>query len=244
MVIALTHFGSDEFLPLLKLWVDRYLLSGTALDVVVLADMKVKVPDIFEHHNPGDRKRFTVARFDPIPDIIRPDQPFDMKGSLILCGLQLLQNERVLLVDSDAFFVKNPAQALAYMDGAFFMGEDPMTRYIRGINGEIKERNAGVLFFGTTSYADRSAIQTKYLENFKALLPANDDALLEQVVWTKTWHDLRDCGISKELPRSLNWSYIWGRSDDRTIILHEHGPQKWAKVPGANLKSQAYNLFK
>ena len=41
MMIALTHFGSDEFLPLLKLWFDRYLKSGCHLNVVVLSDKKV-----------------------------------------------------------------------------------------------------------------------------------------------------------------------------------------------------------
>lgn len=239
MIIALTHFGSDEFLPLLQVWYKLYLQSGCSLDVVVLADRKVKVPEDFKPYDSGKRTRFSVARFDPIAEVIRPNRAFDMKGSLVLSGLELLAHERVFLVDSDAFFVRNPAQVLAYLDGAFCMGEDPMTRYIRGLDQEIRERNAGVMFFGTTNAEHRRIIREKFIANFNALKSANDGPLLEQIAWTKTWHDLQG-SLAKELPRPLNWSYIWGRNDPKALVLHEHGPQKWSRIPGVNPHSKTF----
>jgi hypothetical protein len=237
MKICITHFGSDEFYSLLKLWLEQYLRSGCSLDVVILADRKVTLPAEFKPYDSSQMNRFSVARFDPIPDVVRPRRPFDIKGSLILSGIELISDDRIFLVDSDAFFIRNPSQDLAYLSGAFCMGEDPMTRFIRGVNPEIKERNAGVLFFGTTNPEHRKTIREKFIENFKSLLPANDGPLLEQITWTKTWHDLRGT-LSGELPRSLNWSYMWGRSDPKTIVLHEHGPQKWARISGVNPQSK------
>ena len=109
MMIALTHFGSDEFLPLLKLWFDRYLKSGCHLNVVVLSDKKVKVPAAFEPYDPTrTNQRFAVARFDPIAEVVRPGRAFDMKGSLVLSGIEMFADHKVFLVDSDAFFLRDP----------------------------------------------------------------------------------------------------------------------------------------
>ena len=132
-------------------------------------------------------------------------------------GIEMFADQKVFLVDSDAFFLRDPSQTLAYLDGAYCMGEDPMVRHIRGIDREIAERNAGVLFFGTTDPMHRRAIRDKFIENFRVLRPANDGPLLEQIAWTKTWHDLKQPGLSKELPRELNWSYMWGREDPKTL---------------------------
>ena len=90
----------------------------------------------------------------------------------------------------------------------------------------------------------RALIKRKYIENFQKLLPANDGPLLEQIVWTVTWYELKDMGLAGELSRPLNWSYLWGREDPKTYVLHEHGPQKWRNIYGVNPNSPAYNLFK
>lgn len=241
MIVALTHFGSDEFLPLLKFWFTQYVKSGCLLDVVIFADHKVTLPAEFVPFTPTKRERFTFVRADPIPEVVRPGRAFDIKGSLVLTALETVPNERIYLVDSDAFFVKDPIQALCKMDGAFHMGDDPMVRFIKGIDTQIKEKNAGVLFFGTTNPEHRKRIRQRFTENFKDLQKANDNALLEQIAWTKTWHDLKASGLSKELPRPLNWSYIWGRNDPGAYVLHEHGPQKWARIPGTDPKSKTYH---
>jgi hypothetical protein len=233
--LGLVHYGTAAFLPLLIEWVKVYKASGCELPVVVFADKKVPIPEEFEKYT-GEAQRFSYIRFDTTlnPGIMRPGKAFDAKGNIITQAIQQVLGP-LLLVDTDAFFVKDPTPLIETLPARarIAMGEDPMTRWIQGVQdgrNAIPERNAGVLFFGESNQYDRHQLATRYTFLFRHLRELNNNPMLEQCTWTML---TLECGNLK-LPKALNWSYLWGRSDEETYILHEHGPQKWNHLEGAS----------
>ena len=233
--IGLIHYGSAAFVPLLVEWLDRYRRSGCWLPVVVFADLTVPIPSEFKPFVEDSGEWFQYIRFDPTeyPRVLRPGKAFDAKGSIIIQAIQRVLGP-LLIVDTDAFFVRDPKKLIDDLpDVRVLMGEDPITRYIGGVydgDAAIRERNAGVLYFCEDDAYGRASIAAQYIHTFLELREANNNPMLEQCTWTM----LARNHSTSMLPKALNWSYLWGRDDPETCILHEHGPQKWNRLEGAS----------
>jgi len=236
--IALVHYGSDAFVPLLQEWLRVFRLSGCKLPVVVFADEYVSIPLDFKEYT-GRKQMFSYIRLDDVlyPGIIRPGKAFDSKGCIILQGIQKVLG-RLLIVDTDAFFVKDPTHLIEALPNKvkIMMGEDPNIRTIQGLQiaEQVRERNAGVLYFGEGDEYSRRQIAAAYAYTFRSLREYNNNPMLEQCTWTM----LARTANEPMLPRELNWSYLWGRTNERAHILHEHGPQKWRKIPNASCNKE------
>lgn len=236
ITIGLVHYGDEAYYPLLKEWLRRYEASGCKLQVVVLSDLTARLPKGFHLWTPGNTDRFCYLRFDPteLAGILRPGKAFDTKGSIIVQASQTIRTP-LLVLDTDAFFVQDPTEMLDKAPVAILgMGQDPIDRPIDGISDSVLEKNAGVLYFGTDLPEDRAWIKFAYIKWFKHLKNVNaNSALLEQITWTAVWYELGKMNKNCAIPKALNWSYLWGYSNAQTRILHEHGPGKWARIPGA-----------
>ena len=233
--IGLVHYGSPAFLPLLNEWVRIYKDSKCRLPVVILADLTVPIPSEFIKRVRGKPQQFSYVRFDPMDNIriMRPGKAFDAKGAIIIQAIQHILDP-LLIVDTDAFFVKDPTALIQKLpDERLMMGDDPNTRYIQGVldgNNAVAERNAGVLYFCGDDDYGRTSLAAQYVHTFVTLRELNNNAMLEQCTWTM----LSRKYSQTKLPRPLNWSYIWDRYATEAFIVHEHGPQKWEKINGAS----------
>jgi len=234
MILGITHFGDKAFLPLLNEWLEVYANSGCKYNVVILADLTVPLPDNCVPYNTQDTARLSYLRFDPLLDIkiVRKKMAFDIKGALICQALKVLP--RCIILDSDAFFVKDPSKLIeALPKVAMGIGEDPNTRYIAGLQEYIRERNAGVLYFGTNDSLDRDKVIALYKTSFISAKECNNNTMLEQIAWTLTSHILFNSKQCVELPKELNWSHQWGKNTNSTYILHMHGPSKYLTLKNA-----------
>jgi hypothetical protein len=230
MNICVTYFGDGAtYLPLLEKWLACYKASRCTIPVVILTDLHAPVPLEARSYWASSYNPLSYLRLDPmaIRSIIRPGMGFDFKGSLICQSLPIVG--RTLIVDIDAFFLRDPTDFIMSlpMRAVIGMGEDPATRQINGIEENLIEKNAGVLYFGDISSSTRSSIASLYSCLFNSLKESNPGVLLEQVVWTVLHHRMPGaCPI----PRQLNWSKNWKDVADDACIFHEHGPRKWKTV--------------
>ena len=241
MIIGISYFGDKAFLPLVEKWLLVYKQSGCKYRVVITTDLTAIVPKESVPYDPNGADPLSHLRIDTslYPDIIRKNRAFDMQGALATQAIQILP--RCLIVDADAFFIKDPTPLIEQLPHVLFgMGEEPNIRIIAGINEYLRECNAGVLYFGTESRDDRIKLAKMYRTNFKALLDKNDNLNLEQITWTYTKHQLAKEGLSCHIPPELNWSHVWKNPQRRRhlsnlgqpCILHEHGPHKWKFIAG------------
>lgn len=220
--LALIHFGSDDYRPLLDLWLERFESSGCRLPLVLVTDTQVTVPEKFSIEKGNWIRRDTLSSDRGLQ---RTGRVFDTKGVLVLHALREIDGP-VLTIDADAFLRKDPSELLeklALSERTMAMGVDPETRPIEGFDS-LNEMNAGVVFFGAKR--DTKWITALYCQAFRQFRPQNDDALLEQKCWTIVWKTVG----GSVLPRSLNWSRRWGESKE-VAIFHEHGPGKWDTEP-------------
>lgn len=236
MVIGVSYFGNKAFLPLVNTWLDVYKRSGCKYRVVIITDLDAIVPPDSVPYDVNGTKALSHLRIDVslYPEIIRKKKAFDMQGALSTQAIQILP--RCLIVDADAFFVKDPTPLIESLPRAVFgMTEDPVTRGIKGCTGTITEYNAGVLYYGTDSREDRLELARLYRDTFNELRPANDNIMLEQITWSVVLHKLKARGF--QLPRALNWSRMWGKNNADYSVFHEHGPDKWNFIQGLELNS-------
>jgi len=235
MIIGITHFGDPAFLPLLNAWIEQYKKSGCKYRVVIICDLDVPVPPDAVPYEKDGTAPLSYLRFytNAIPSIVRKGKNFDIKGTLLCQSIQVLG--RCIILDADAFFVKDPTRIIEGLPKvAFGIGDDPNVRQISGLNEYVRECNAGVLYFGTDNSQDRKDIASLYEIQYGFCKERNNNTMLEQIAWTMVGHILMKQNRAIQLPRQLNWSYIWGRNTNETYILHEHGPQKWNRVKDAH----------
>lgn len=239
MVIAVSYFGDAAFLPLVKAWLKVYRQSGCMYPVVIITDLNAILPDEAVPYDPANAAELSYLRFDVrlYPDIMRNNQAFDTQGSMAVQAIQVLP--RCLIVDADAFFVKDPTPLIDDLPRTTFgMGVDPNSIPIHGYSEALNHHQAGVLYYGTDSREDRKLLLRMYRESFTQLQELNDNGFLEQATWTLVKHKLAQSGNSCTLPGSLNWSHVWKSPSRRPAnagecyVLHEHGPYKWKFIEG------------
>ena len=239
MIIGVSYFGDVAFLPLVKAWWKVYQDSGCRYPVVITTDLKAVLPDEAVPYNPENPAPLSYLRFNTrlYPDIVRNNQAFDVQGAMAIQAIQVLP--RCLIVDADAFFVKDPTELIESLPRVMFgMGVDPNTLSINGCSERLNQYQAGVLYYGTDSREDRKRLLQMYRKSFASLWPDNDNAFLEQASWSLVKHELSKTGDSCTLPGSLNWSHAWKSESRRPAdagecyVLHEHGPHKWEFIAG------------
>ena len=236
MIIGVSYFGDKAFLPLVDTWLEVYRRSGCQYRVVIVTDLTAIVPPDSVPYDPNGTEPLSHLRIDVslYPEILRKKRAFDMQGALSTQAIQILP--RCLIVDADAFFVKDPTPLIEELPHVIFgMGEDPAIRIIHGLSEYVKECNAGVLYYGTDSREDRAELATLYRNTFKELQAANDNIFLEQITWSMVRHNLFKTGRACQLPRALNWSRMWGKNKNDYSIFHEHGPNKWNFIKGLEM---------
>lgn len=230
LTIAVPCFGPESrWVAMLDVWMAHYLKSGCRLPVVVLTDMDTPLP-IYSGNVTG-------LRFDPRQSrhLLRPGQPFDALGSLIVQAIRFLGP--VVFMDSDALLLRDPtAEFSRFPENALIgMTPDALDRIIVTEGGTpVLERNAGVLYFGDASPYERETLIAAYRDTFfelQAAHPANP--LLTQMVWSVVWHRVHQARASDafDMPRCCNSSHMWATSE-ATVVRHEHGNVKWHRVAG------------
>lgn len=244
MNICVTYWGGGSYLTLLNKWLAHYRKSGCQLPVTILTDLTSPIPEEARGYWSSTYHPVSFLRFDPkaLPLIIRSGNGFDVKGSLICQALQTVG--RCLIVDIDAFFVKNPMDLIEDLplEATIGMGADPSTRLIKGVDFELVEKNAGVLYFGVTNSETRSDILNLYACLFNTLKTDNPGPLLEQIVWTVLHARMPG---SCDLPKQLNWSRRWMENINEAVILHEHGDRKWLHVDDmGSIGKLKFNILK
>lgn len=229
ITLAVPCFGtSPRWVAMLEVWLSHRLKSGCRLPVAVLSDPDTALPAFSDD--------VTVLRFDPhaLPGIIRPGQPFDNQGSLIVQAIRFLGP--VVVMDSDALMLRDPTAEFARFPRHALIGMAPDAggRVLTLPEGVLPERNGGVLYFGDAQPEEREVLARAYRDTFAELVrdhPTNP--LLTQFVWSVVWHRVGRYmqGGAFDIPRRLNSSHIWGESPD-VVVRHEHGKVKWHRVPG------------
>lgn len=170
----------------------------------------------------------------PFKDVVRPDQPFDVKGALV-CGALLDYDQDLLVLDLDAMLCKDPGPALSPFEDcpiAMPLDHGAITHDRRGTlevpYQDVKKLCAGVMYFGKTMPVIRRGLVDNYRAAWKELLPILPwrpalPHLLEQYAWSLACH--RTGG--EMLPHAFNWNPDHLGPNPRAIVEHRYGFWKW-----------------
>lgn len=230
-LITIPHFGKDpRYLALLDEWV-RQLRRTLGADARFL---------VFTHDAAADlRKRgyphavYDISRY---ADIIRPGQPFDIKGAL-MCEAALNIAEPFLMLDADALLVADPSPWVAPYElhtcamptdaGAILHGHKGM---MDGHWQNVRKMCAGVFWFGDATGNKRAELVNEYRAAWHALKSADYPwtprlpHLLEQYAWSVAHHKLGGATLAG----CMNWPpHLCGKSE-LAVVNHYFGHRKWA----------------
>lgn len=229
-LIAIPHFGRDQrYLDLLKTWVAqlRKTLGPDARFTVFTHDAQA---DLAKLGFPTLSLNISAYR-----DVIRPGQPFDIKGAL-MCEAALAIREPFLMLDADALLVQNPAPWVnRFMDytcamptdaGAILHGHKAM---MDGEWSHVRKMCAGVFWFGDPSPAKRSELVNEYRVAWAQLLAADIPwtprlpHLLEQYAWSVAHHRLGGATLAG----CMNWPPHLCGETPLAVVNHYFGHKKW-----------------
>lgn len=229
MLILVPFFGETEkFRPLLNRWIEAYKKSGCRIPWFTLSDL----PETYSMPS----MRVDISGFS---SVIRPGQPFDVKGALV-CAALLKLEEAVLVLDADAFLANDPTETLAPFaaapvamppdHGALLYGRRPK---MDEPYNDVRKLCAGVQFFGAAP--GRSRLVAGYRRGFEEIM-----ALAPRVPWTPqlphlveqyAWSICSHRRGGQVLPGSMNWhAEHLGESPD-AIVNHHYGHPKWKELP-------------
>lgn len=226
-IILVPFFGDTaKFQPLLDRWVEAYKSSGCRWPWYTLGDQT----EVYSR----PAMRVDIAGF---ADVIRPGQPFDVKGALV-CSAILKLGQPLFVLDADAFLAADPAAALApFHDCPIAMPADHgavmywrETR-LRPPYERVPKRCAGVQWFGPAG--DRTRLVAGYRRAFAELLamprlPWHPQLhhLVEQYAWSICAHRFG----GRTLPPLLNWHEEHLGHHPGAVINHHYGHPKWRGV--------------
>lgn len=233
MIILVPYFGDlARFRPLLDKWVASYVDAGMKRDrVVLLTDNKAGCEDSASANG--------ISIYAPdlsgFSDLVRPGQPFDVKGALVAAYLRdwsyptlVLDADAVLVADPDKLLLpfKESPIAMPIDAGAVTHGRAPR---LRPPFESVRKKCAGVMWFGASE--GRSRLVAGYrraFEEMRETLPWDGSAatphLLEQHAWSVACH-WRGGGT---LPALINWSPRHLGDNAHAVVLHDYGLAKWA----------------
>lgn len=223
--VAVTYFGRDpRYLLLLDAWVAQFRRSGCRWPFIVVSDMATPA------------LAYPMARFDisAYEDMIRPDQPFDVKGALMAEAALALGP--MLMLDADALLMQDPEPhlspfatapiAMPLDHGAI---PDGRTHHLNPPYNDVKKTCAGVAWFGS---GDKTRLVRMWREAFAELLPVlpwpgRIPCLVEQFAWSLASHR---CGGS-HLPWSFNYPRHCAKHHAGAIVNHYFGGRKLVSPP-------------
>ncbi len=232
MLIAIPYFGDlARFRPLLAGWFDAYDAAGMARErVILLTDLpEAKIDGEARAHRCG----VASVNISGFVDVIRPRQPFDVKGALV-CAFLLGYEYPVLVLDADACLARDPTDTLA-----------PYRKRIMAMPGDagaivhdrrprldppfehIMKLCAGVMWFGAVPGRGRLvAAYRKAWTELQPILPWRPALphLLEQYAWSLA---LRRQG-GAILPATMNWSPRFLGPSEFAVVNHDYGLAKWS----------------
>lgn len=223
MIVLVPFFGQKErFRPLLDKWIEAKKAAAPALTWFALTD------EPMDYNTPH-----AVVDISGFADLIRPGQPFDVKGALV-CAALLKFPEPLLVLDADAVILRDPTPSLAKLAecpiampidaGAIVHFRTPR---LNPPYNAVRKLCAGVMWFGANP-AGRSRLVAGYrraFEEMRELIPWTPRLphLLEQYAWSVVHH--RRGGAL--LPNLMNWhaAYLGPRAD--VVVAHDYGHKKW-----------------
>lgn len=191
---------------LLRRWMDRYRLSGNTWPVVVLTDLRTRVPDVGQERT--------------IPMTL----PSEFDGATIaesVGWMKAAAYERVgpcFVYDSDMWFQKPLTEHWGqynFLSIPMAMGEDPASRFHAEWPEASPEQNAGALWLNSPQLL---SLYEKLWKEKKSV----GFALYDQLIFTAMCRIL----MGPTLPRIFNWSRLWKRHP-AAIAIHQHGNSKW-----------------
>lgn len=225
MIVLVPFFGDRaRFRPLLDAWIAAKAKAAPDLAWFALTD------EPLDYGTPN-----AVVSLEGFRDLLRPGQPFDVKGALVSAAL-LRFPEPLLVLDADAVLARDPRPGLAPFSGvsiampldggAVMHGRAPL---LSPPYGAVAKVCAGVQFFGMTP--GRSRLVAGYRRAFEELralprLPWSPPLphLLEQYAWSLAMN--RRGGAI--LPVTYNWApHFLGESPD-AVVNHHYGFKKWS----------------
>jgi hypothetical protein len=166
-------------------------------------------------------------------DVVRPGQPFDLKGAIV-CSflLRAPETDGILVLDLDAVLARDPREALEPFEnapvampidhGAILYFRTPR---LEAPYEHVQKLCAGVMYFGP---GNRSRLVAGYKRAWAELRPIepwgrNLSHLLEQYSWSLC---LRRRG-GAVLPHTMNWSPRHVGENPAAVVNHDYGLQKW-----------------
>lgn len=232
-LVAIPYFGDNpKYLHMLDEWVANFRTRFPGSEFLVFTHdaaqtMKAKGYPCLE---------LDISRY---ADVIRPDQPFDVKGAL-MCEAALMIKRPFLMLDSDALLVADPTAVLDAMGdapcampvdhGAILSGH---ARYMDYPFRDVSKMCAGVFWFGA---GKRAELVQRYRDTWKMLKELDCPwtprlpHLLEQYAWSVALRCMGGC----ELPATMNWAPHYGGIGEHpnAIVNHYFGHKKWnGKAP-------------
>lgn len=240
MIILCPYFGDvAKFAPLLERWVQCWRAVGLTMEsapAVLLSD-NPKVEEVATRFAVGS----AIVDVSLYRDVMRPGQPFDLKGALVCEYLKRWQYP-TLVLDADAFLVRDPRPALEpfrHEPLAMPLDQGSQVYWRKGTLdapfAHVRRLCAGVQFFGVPSPAfSRRYITSRYLAAYKSLvampvLPWSPpiSALLEQFAWSVVAAELN----APILPAPLNWGRHHLGPNPAAVVHHYYDFHKWRDLP-------------
>lgn len=238
--IVTLFYGTSEqraaYAPLLRRWLAHHRAAGLGPRLVIVTrdDEPPLAPELV-----GDTRVVAVS-IAQYKDVIRPGQPFDVKGALMCEALRAI-GEAFLFLDLDAFLQREPEPAHIPQDsligmardiGAIHCGHDPC---LEKPFEQVKKLCAGVVWFGAAPIAARENLIKAYRRAWHELKDGAGpgivpwtprfDRLIEQYAWSLAAHRLGQ----PVLRDRWNWPpHIAAFGSSRlAIVHHEFGHSKW-----------------
>lgn len=225
MIILVPFFGDTRrFRPLLDKWIEAKRTAAPDIAWFALGEN----PEAYD---------LPTARvsIDGFRDLIRPGQPFDVKGALV-CAAILRFPEAILVLDADAFLAQDPTKWLMpFRDCPIAMPSDHgALMHDRAAELDspycgVRKVCAGVQWFGAVP--GRSRLVAGYRRAFEELrglprLPWRPALphLLEQYAWALAMN--RRGG--RVLPSVMNWAPHFLGESSHAVVNHWFGREKWA----------------
>lgn len=225
MIILVPFFGDRaRFRPLLDRWVEAYKASGTKAPWYALSE------DPESYDLPSAR-----VSLDGFRDLLRPGQPFDVKGALV-CAALLRFPEPLLVLDADAFLERDPEPTLASFSGcsiAMPIDDGALTHdrapTLSSPFPGVKKLCAGVVYFGACGTRGRFvAGYRRAFEELVALPSFPWSPPLAHLVEQHAWSIVAARRGGKVLPRSMNWAPHLLGENPMAVVNHHYGFRKWA----------------
>lgn len=229
----------QDYYPFFKEWLDHHYKLGIASRIRIVTDTDEQILP------PEYVSVFQVVKlsYSNYHDVLRKDQPFDVKGALMCSALIHFSGQGFLFLDSDAFLMR--PEDLDHDDLkqsiGLGMSKDLNTEeFFHYPLNKVRKRCAGTAFFGAEG--DRNLIVETYKKSWKELYEGSrirripwlkiTHRLMEQYAWSLASHKLN----LPKLPDSWNYPpHIaqWSeniKERDAAHVHHLFGHSKWKKI--------------